>query len=141
VAHVLGATRACLISAGVAAGALFLVPLAAVGWPLALLIAYQAAFGIAAAAWSIVMATLRQSRAPADQLGRVSTVHGAIATATLPLGTMLAGLLAGVAGLTNAILVLCVIAGLTPFWYATPAFLRQDAAPVRALPDVAGGQA
>jgi len=127
----LGQTRACLVGATVVAGSLFGVPAATLGAPLALLMFYEAAFGVGAAVWSITMATLRQSRTPAERLGRVSSVHGAVAIATLPLGTLVAGLIGDTLGLTRAILVLAAVGALTPIWYATPAFLRAVAPAAR----------
>ncbi|WP_439655997.1 MFS transporter [Lentzea sp. HUAS TT2] len=118
----LNAGLACALCASVAAGALFLIPAAALGRPFELLIVYQFVFGAAATAWATILLSLRQRRTVPAMLGRVSALMNAVTVATVPVGAVIGTVLAGIMGLTSAMLVLAVLAAATPMFYWSPGF-------------------
>lgn len=118
----LSAGVACAVCASTAAAALFLIPAASLGRPFELLICYQFVFGAAATAWATILLSVRQRRTAPGMLGRVSALVNAVTIATVPLGAVLGTALAGVAGLTTAMLVLAVVAAVTPAFYWTGGF-------------------
>ncbi|GHH34935.1 MFS transporter [Lentzea cavernae] len=118
----LGAGLACAVCASVAAGALFLIPAASLGRPFELLLTYQFVFGAAATAWATILLSLRQRRTKPAMLGRVSALVNAVTVATVPLGAVAGTVLAEVAGLTPAMLVLALVAAVTPLFYWTGGF-------------------
>ncbi|WP_394618877.1 hypothetical protein JNUCC0626_07190 [Lentzea sp. JNUCC 0626] len=67
-------------------------------------------------------------------LGRVSALINAVTVATVPLGAVIGTALAGLVGLTSAMLVLAVLAATTPVFYWSRGFRTADLArprPVR----------
>lgn len=124
----LKAGLACALCASVAAAALFLIPLASLGKPFELLVVYQFVFGAAATAWATILLSLRQRRTAPAMLGRVSALTNAVAVATVPLGAVLGTVLAGMTGLTGAMLVLAAVAAATPAFYWTSGFRNAELA-------------
>ncbi|GGM70565.1 hypothetical protein GCM10011609_02840 [Lentzea pudingi] len=118
----LGTGLACAVCASVAAAALFLIPAASLGRPFEVLLVYQFLFGAAATAWATILLSLRQRRTEPALLGRVSALVNAVTVATVPVGAVLGTVLAGIAGLTTAMLVLAVVAAATPAFYWTSGF-------------------
>ncbi|MEV0222610.1 MFS transporter [Streptomyces sp. NPDC050704] len=59
----------------------------------------SAAFGFATMTWSVLTATVRQTVVPDRLLGRISSVHRFLSWGSLPLGSLLGGLLAASFGL------------------------------------------
>ncbi|QFU88543.1 MFS transporter [Amycolatopsis sp. YIM 10] len=73
---------------------LWFVPLAALGSPVLLLAAYQALFGAGVAFFAVTAATVRQLLTPVGQQGRVYAVFYTFSLLTVPIGGLLAGVLA-----------------------------------------------
>lgn len=124
-----GAGLACALCATTAATALFAIPAASLGRPVAVLIAYQLTFGAAATAWATILLVLRQRRTAPQVLGRVSALVNAVAIATVPVGAVVGTVLAAVVGLRWTMLALASVAAVTPSFY-----WRRD---FRTLPDAA----
>lgn len=59
----------------------------------------SAAFGFATMTWSVLTASVRQTVVPDQLLGRISSVHRFLSWGSLPLGSLLGGLLAASFGL------------------------------------------
>ncbi|MDX3660690.1 MFS transporter [Streptomyces sp. ID05-26A] len=118
----LGTGLACAVCASIAAAALFLIPAASLGRPFEVLLVYQFLFGAAATAWATILLSLRQRRTEPALLGRVSALVNAVTVATVPVGAVAGTVLAGIAGLTTAMLVLAVVAAATPLFYWTNDF-------------------
>jgi Na+/melibiose symporter-like transporter len=86
-----------LIAAAIVSGLGYLVMAAAKGWPLA-----GPAFtlvGFAVGAGAVVSIALRQRLTPADAMGRVGAAFRGIAWGAPPIGALIAGVLASLAGL------------------------------------------
>ena len=73
--------------------------------------------GIVGAVYTMIMPilntiylTLMQTRVPADKLGRITSLDWAISFAIYPLGTLLAGFLAEIVGISNLILYSAIMA-------------------------------
>ncbi|WP_247729612.1 MFS transporter [Halovivax limisalsi] len=89
-------------------------------------------FGIAwipAGINGVLTETLNQSIFPADRLGRVAAIKGTAATATLPLGSLVGGLLASALGLATTM-------GLAAFGFAFVGVYVAVRRPLRTLPSV-----
>ncbi|MFD5463612.1 MFS transporter [Kitasatospora sp. NPDC127059] len=106
----IGLTRVIPVFGPLAAGALFLIPLASLGAALPVLIAYQAVFGFCATVWGVSWVTLQQQLSPPEQLGRVLGLSRSIGQLVMPVGALLAGTLAGAVGTTGALAVFASIA-------------------------------
>ncbi|MEU6970261.1 MFS transporter [Kitasatospora aureofaciens] len=105
-----GLTRVVPLFGPLAAGALFLIPLASLGAALPVLIAYQLVFGFCATVWSVSWVTLQQRLSPPEQLGRVLGLSRSIGQLVMPVGALLGGALAGAVGTTGALAVFASIA-------------------------------
>ncbi len=122
----LTAGPACAVCATVAAAALFAIPAASLGHAFEVLTGYQFVFGAAATAWAVVLLSLRQRRTAPELLGRVGSLVNAVTVATVPLGALLGTALAKAVGLTPAMLVLAVLAAVTPAFYWSGGFRCAD---------------
>ncbi|MFD8702535.1 MFS transporter [Kitasatospora sp. NPDC059648] len=105
-----GLTRVVPVFGPLAAGALFLIPLASFGAALPVLIAYQLVFGFCATVWGVSWVTLQQQLSPTRQLGRVLGLSRSVGQLVVPVGALLGGALAGAVGTTGALAVFASIA-------------------------------
>ncbi len=118
----LGSGRALLAVASLAAGSLLLIPLASRGSGLLLLIVYEALFGFAAAAWSVLLNTMIQQRVPTGMLGRISSLSQSLGVAAVPIGTAIAAVVSETIGLVPALLIACACACAGPVLYSSRRF-------------------
>ena len=134
VAGRIGVGRAVMGSLVLAALATMLIPLAPAGAPLiavAFLLAQQLIGDSAITVFDVTEVSVRQSRVPESQLGRVNgTVHTAAVVAQLA-GTLLGGIVAAVFGLRVALVLgpLGVVLGLIGVW-ASPVRRQRSIEPV-----------
>ncbi|MER6302818.1 MFS transporter [Kitasatospora sp. NPDC001539] len=105
-----GLTRVIPLFGPVAAAALFLIPVASLGFALPVLITYQLVFGFCATVWAVSSVTLQQLLSPPDQLGRVLGLSRSLGQLVMPVGALLGGTLAGVAGTSGALVVFASVA-------------------------------
>jgi MFS family permease len=113
---------ACALCAAFAALSLFLIPVATLGWPFAVLTVYQALFGAFATAWATILLSIRQRSTPPRMLGRVSALLNAVTVATIPAGAVVGTALADVLGLTYTMLLLAISSAVTPLFYLSTDF-------------------
>ncbi|HET6532155.1 MAG TPA: MFS transporter [Actinoplanes sp.] len=83
------------------------------------------AFGLVISLFNVVAMSLRQSRTPADMLGRVLGVHRVICWGALPLGALGAGAVGSAYGLRWAIMA-CALAVLITWLAALPLLAGSD---------------
>jgi hypothetical protein len=98
-------------SLGIGVAALWLIPLAARGPAVPLLLSYLLVFSSAAVLFGVVAATARQSMTPQDQQGRVYAVFYTLSLLSLPAGGALATSVAAAASVVTAIAVGAALAG------------------------------
>lgn len=106
----LGMRSSTTWGAGACAVALFLIPAASSGPGFAFLTAYQLLFTASATIWSICLVTARQEITPAHLLGRVNALSQSALLATMPLGALVAALLARVVGVVPTLLTMSCVA-------------------------------
>jgi MFS family permease len=95
-----------------------------------------ALFGLAwvpAGATGVLTATLTQTVFPRDALGRVSTIKGTASGATLPVGSLIGGVVAGAIGPATTV-------GVAAFGFGTTALALLVRPRLRRLPAVAGAE-
>lgn len=105
-----GLERVVPIFAPVAAVALLLVPLASVLPALPTLLAYEAVFGYCATVWTIASVSLTQKLVTEHELGRVLATSRAISVIAIPIGSLMAGVLADAWQVTQTIVVFAIVA-------------------------------
>lgn len=125
IARLLGTGTACAVSATVAVGALTLIPLATLAYPISFIFLYEFLFGLAATAWSIALMTLRQIATPPDMLGRISSLFMAIAVASVPVGVGIEVIIASSFGIVPALWTLCAVAAIAPVAYWRSSYRNQ----------------
>lgn len=111
--------------------ALWLAPLAARGYAVPVLIAYQIMFGSAVVLFTVTAATVRQLLTPLDYQGRVYAVVYTCSLATVPIGGFLASTVAALASTATAVFLGAVIASISlitlrPLTGTAVAFDRAD---------------
>jgi MFS family permease len=108
-----GTSRAALISVVGCLPFALLLPLTGTGPAVAFAVVAHVVLGAGLVASSIIFASFRQSYVPRDMLGRVSSVVMTMSFATMPVGSLLAGLLATVLGVRPAMWVITAGAAAT----------------------------
>ena len=103
---VLGSARALVALKGGAGPCSLLLPLADDGWRVVLFAVGSALVGAGVIAGNVITTGFRQTYVPAGLLGRVSSSTQVLNLGTVPLGAVLAGLLAQSAGTRQAIVLL-----------------------------------
>lgn len=108
-----GLARASLLSASVAVGSLWLIPMASVGAPVVVLTGYELLFGFAAVILGVTVATARQQTSPPERQGGVYGVVRTFQLGAVPLGAAAGGFLGSALGLVPGIALGAGIAGLS----------------------------
>lgn len=106
----LGLTRVVPTFAPLAGAALLLIPAAALTTPLPVLVVYEAVFGFCATVWVIGSVTLQQALVPGGQLGRVLALSRSVGAIAIPVGSLVAGLLAQFWGLVPTLILFALVA-------------------------------
>lgn len=106
VVRALGSARALVVLKGGAGPCSLLLPLADDGWRVGFFALGSALVGAGVVAGNVISTTFRQTYVPPEILGRVMSAMQFCNLGTIPLGAVLAGLLADTLGLRTALLVL-----------------------------------
>lgn len=106
-ARALGSARAIIVCALGGLPFALLVPLAQRGWGLALVIVANAALAAGVVAANVIVAGFQQAYVPRGLLGRVSACSMTAAYSTMPVGALLAGVLAGALGMRPTLWMIC----------------------------------
>jgi MFS family permease len=110
----LGSARAIRIATTVSALSMLLLPLAGPGWALLLYAAGTAGFAAGVTVFSILTRTHRQTVTPSGLLSRVMATVRFVSWGAIPVGSLLAGVLATVAGNRAAVLLVAIPTVLAP---------------------------
>lgn len=97
----------CTIAGVTAAMAAWMIPAAALGPPLLILVAYQIVFSSAATIFMIAFAVVRQAIVGNSNLGQVIAVSSTLAAAALVVGTSISAVLVAHLGVLKTIVVGC----------------------------------
>jgi predicted MFS family arabinose efflux permease len=110
----LGSGRAVRLASLVSAAGALLLPLATGYLGIALFALGNAAFAAGVVVFSICTRTHRQLASPPELLSRVMATVRFVSWGAIPVGSLTAGLIAGGIGARGALVVVCLIATLTP---------------------------
>jgi MFS family permease len=110
----LGSARAVLVASAVSATTVVLLPLARTSWGLVLFGIGSAGFALGITVLSILTRTYRQSATPREMLPRVMATVRFVSWGAMPVGAILAGLLASSTTNRTALTVACVPTLLVP---------------------------
>jgi MFS family permease len=109
----LGSARGVLAASAVSAVTIFLLPLTWASWSLILFGIGSVGFAFGVTVLSILTRTYRQSATPRDILPRVMATVRFVSWGAIPVGSVLAGLLASLTSNRTALLAACIPAVLT----------------------------
>ena len=118
-----GRTMTVALSAGVLSQ--FLLPLALVAPPLPVLFVAELAMSACVPVYNITQVSLRQRLIPSDKLGRANATLRTVVWGTMPLGTLLGGVLGSTIGIVPTLVAGAAVAACAIPWLLT--------APIRAL--------
>ncbi|BCJ27792.1 MFS transporter [Actinocatenispora sera] len=125
IARRLGSARALLLAGTVAAVLALLMPLARSGWGLLVFAAGNAGFAAGVVVLSVLTRTHRQTVTPPELLSRVMATVRFVSWGAIPLGALVAGLVASAVGNRDALAVICAFTFATPLVLAVGPVRRQ----------------
>jgi len=99
-------------------GAYVFLPLATLGYPFLVLAAVSFVIGLSVPAYNVNQISLRQAITPDRLQGRMNATMRTIVWGTIPVGSLLGGLLGNTVGVVDTVYVGSAIAGLAGAWIA-----------------------
>jgi MFS family permease len=125
IARRLGSARALLLAGTVAAVLALLMPLARGGWGLLVFAAGNAGFAAGVVVLSVLTRTHRQTVTPPELLSRVMATVRFVSWGAIPLGALVAGLVASAVGNRDALALTCAFTFAAPLALAVGPVRRQ----------------